>query len=199
MGTGEAGVAHHFLLPAVLAALLCACATPDPGKGDGRAAAAELTVPYRKAGAGFGNSPLSDVAVVPNGQHPAHIAALSLQQAMTRFNAQLTSPDITTLKAGDNDLRWTSDIGPLLAEHLARYHAVLARPPLRDRLFGVRFSGHLVIIDNELRYSIESRLFGRGAGEAWRELDAKDYDGSHFSGELSAALRLQLRQTAGTP
>jgi hypothetical protein len=199
MGACEACVPRHFLLPTVLAVLLCACATPDHAKDEGRAAGAELTVPYRKAGAGFGNSPLSDVAVVPNGQHPAHMAALSLQRAMTPFNVQLISPDITTLKASDNDLRWTSDIGPLLAQHLTRYHSVLTRPPLRNRLFGVRFSGRLVIVDNELRYSIESRLFGRGAGEVWRELDAKDYDGSHFAGELSAALRLQLRETPGTP
>ena len=197
MGIGQAHTPRHFLLLAVLAALLCACATQDPDNGDGRTADAQLTVPYRKAGAGFGNSPLSDVAVVPNGQHPAHMAALSLQKAMASFNTQLTAPDITTLKAGDNDLHWSSDIGPLLTEHLKQYHAVLSRPPLHNRLFGVRFSGRIVIIDDELRYSIKSHLFGRGAGEAWLELDAKDYDGSYFAGKLSAAL--QLRQTADTP
>ena len=74
----------------------------------------------------------------------------------------------------------------------AGYNGVATRRPLRGRLFGVRFSGRLMIVDNEMRFSIESRLFGRGAAEAWAELDPKDYDGSHFGSQLSAALKQEL-------
>jgi len=176
----------------LLAVLLAACATEPRRETDAGGPRNQLTMVYRKVGAGMGYTPMSGIVVVPIGKHPPLMAALSLQRAVARFNAQMTAPDIVALKDSDTDLRWQSDIGPLLPAHLAGYNSVATRPPLRDRLFGVHFSGRLMIVDNEMRFSIESRLFGRGAAEAWAELDPKDYDGSHFSSLLSAALKQEL-------
>ena len=179
-------------LSVLLAVLLAACATEPRREADAAGPGTQLTMVYRKAGAGMGYTPLSGIVLVPSGKHPPLMAALSLQRAVARFNAQMTAPDIVVLKDSDTDLRWQSDIGPLLPAQLASYNSVATRPPLRDRLFGVRFSGRLLIVDNEMRFSVESRLFGRGAAEAWAELDPKDYDGSHFGSQLSAALKQEL-------
>lgn len=183
--------ARRFL-PVLLAMLLAACATDPRREADAAGPRTQLTLVYRKVGAGMGYTPLSGIVVVPSGKHPPLLAALSLQRAVARFNAQLTAPEIVALKDSDTDLRWQSDIGPLLPPQLASYNSVATRASLRDRLFGVRFSGRLMIVDNELRFSIESRLFGRGAAEGWTELDPKDYDGSHFASQLSAALKQEL-------
>ena len=179
-------------LSVLLAMLLAACSTEPRREADSAEPRIQLTMVYRKAGAGMGYTPLSGIVVVPSGKHPPLMAALSLQRAVARFNAQLTTPDVVALKDSDTDLRWQSDIGPLLSTQLAGYNSVATRLPLRDRLFGVRFSGRLIIVDNDMRFSIESRLFGRGAAEAWAELDPKDYDGSHFGSELAAALKQEL-------
>ena len=181
--------------------LLVACATPSIPQSPRKLGPEVITVevPYRTAGAGFGGTANSDIAVVPPGKHAPYLAALCLQRAMAKFNAQLAAPDILALKTDDTDLRWRSDVGPLQADQLASYNAVGTHPALRDRLFGVRFSGRLLIVDNELRFSIEARLSGRGVGEQWRELDEKDYDGSFFSTALASDLKAQLRATRPTP
>lgn len=186
-------------LAAVVTAL-AGCATTAP-RGDtppGRAEAdVALAVPYRNAGAGFGGTAHSGMAVVPAGQHPPLVAALGLQQALSAFSAQLLAPEIVGLTAADKDISWRSDIGPLQAPQLAAYNAVAGHPRLQSRLFGVRFAGRLVIIDNELRFSIEARLAGRGAGESWQELADKDYNGQFFATQLAQALRKHWQQQPG--
>ena len=173
--------------------LLSACAAMDGRQND--RAAADVTVPYRSGGAGFGGSDHSDMALVPPDKHAPFVAALCLQKAMAAFNAQLVQPDVIALTARDTDVRWQSDIGLLQAEQLGRYNAQPTHPPLRDRLFGVRFSGRLLVVDNELRFSIKAQLSGRGAGEAWQAIDEKDYNGAFFTQALAQALKDQLRAT----
>lgn len=174
-------------------ALLCACSTVDRPTGSREAFV--VSVPYRSGGAGFGGSAHSDMAIVPPGKHATFVAAQCLQGAMQVFNAQVLKPDVLALTERDTDVKWQSDVGLLSADQMRRYNAQTTHPPLRDRLFGVRFSGRLKVIDNELRFSIQARLSGRGAGEGWQELDEKDYDGAFFTLALAERLKERLRAT----
>jgi hypothetical protein len=176
--------------------LAAACGTPGgrpTGAGSLTSRAVTLAVPYRSAGAGFGGSGSSDVAVVPSGKHATYLAALCLQGALEKFNAQLRVPAVLELKESDTDIAWRSDIGPLTAKQMSSYNESSGtHPPLINRLFGVQFAGRLRIVDNELRFSIEARLSGRGAGESWRELPETDYEGAFFSRQLAATLKENL-------
>jgi len=185
--------AASLIVSSCAIALLCACSTVD--RAPGSREAFDVSVPYRSGGAGFGGSAHSDMAIVPPGKHATFVAAQCLQGAMQVFNAQMLQPDVLALTERDTDVKWQSDVGLLSVDQMRRYNAQATHPPLRDRLFGVRFSGRLKIIDNELRFSIQARMSGRGAGEGWQELDEKDYDGAFFTLALAERLKERLRAT----
>lgn len=180
-----------------LIVLLAGCASPKlPGGGaEPAGAAVELSVPYRHTGAGFGGTGLSDVAVVPPGRHPTYIAMLGLQKALARFMAQLQSPDLLSLKDSDREVSWQSDIGLLSAAQLAAYQDSPTRPALSHRLYGVRFSGRLIVVDNELRFHVKTQMSGRGAGDGWNPLPETGFDGAYFAGMLAQELKQNLLDT----
>lgn len=188
------------LLGMSLIALLAGCGSlRAPGGGAEPAGApVELVVTYRHAGAGFGGTGVSDVAIVPSGRHPTYFAMLGLQKAMARFKAQLQSPDLLKLTDNDRDLSWQSDIGLLNAEQLATYNTSPTRPTLSQRLFGVRFSGRLVVVGNDLRFQVSAQMSSRGAGENWTLMPETAYDGAYFASILVQELKLNLLTGKGT-
>ncbi len=182
----------YSVLGLALSSLIAGCASQPSGY-----AQFMVAVPYRTVGAAFGGTSSSGIAVLPAGNSPAFFAAQGLQMSLQKFKSGLVVPDILQLKDADRSLQWQSDIGLLSVDQLTEYNTGNVRPALGGYLFGVAFSGRMIIVDNEIRYTIETRLHRRGAVDNWKAVAEQDYDGSFFSMALAKDLNSALLATHG--
>lgn len=179
---------------AVLAAMLGACASAPPAGPS----PVSFSVPYSTPSFGAGPQPVSGDLQLHAGREQEAVG-WAIVDALQRMQLSLIEPQLRaadTLPAGKP---WKTDVASLDAdavlEHNRRFPAI---PLPADRIYGIQYSGEYAVLEHELRFRLESTLYQRGAGSAFRAYDGREYSGVFFFERARDRIAQSLKQ-AGRP
>jgi len=122
------------------------------------------------------------------------VATWAIVQGLMRLGNVVENVALDTILEPRRE--WITGIGHLGESIVADYNQAVSAASLRlprDRLFGVRYSGEYLIVNDQLRFLIRSVLYQRGMGTDYIDYKVGGYDDGFFFNRAQNAISSALR------
>lgn len=174
--------------------LLAGCATPTTG--DGRGSAGEnFSIPFLYRGLGAGPLPHTGIVYLEKGEEQL-IVSRAILRANQSFDLSIVEPPVDLDAIIPESTRWTTDVAPLPRDVIAAYNQGAPSTPLDPtRIYGLGLAGTYRVINEELRFTIESTLYSRGLGSDFTPYES-GYSGTFFAELFRKRVKEALSETS---